>query len=178
MKRLSLLLFLTGSIVAAAPAQDTHATTRDATMGTDQSSGDLQVLAIPASLIVRVDDDTAVPAQEAAVWFAYEHGVVSEVSLRFAVERAVVLDLRGSEFRAEIDNVSLLTMTPDLPVWVLAKGNPELLTVVRSQLEAGGTLDGLATMPGNSGYPLLFDLENYVYQGVVQDSGPQLEGGE
>ncbi len=173
MKRFSLLFLLAGSFAVAAPAQDT--TTTEPVAQTDQ---DLQVIAFPASVIVRVDDDTAVPAQEAAVWFASKDGELTEVSLRFAVERATVLDLRSSSFQAEIDNVTLLTMTPDLPVWVLAKGNAELLETVRTQLGEGGSLDGVATMAGGSGYPLLFDLDNYEYQGIVQDTGPSFEGGE
>jgi hypothetical protein len=182
MKRLSLLLLvLLGTVAIAGTAHDAAADAQGATMTDSKAAGDTQVLAIPDALIIRVDDDTTVPAHGASVWLVNDGGALSEVSLRFAVERAAVLELRSSEFQAEVDDLTLITMTADHPVWILAQGNAELLDTVKEQLAAGGTLEGLAAMPGNSGFPMLFDLENYAYQGAVQDAPvpvPAPVGGE
>lgn len=182
MKRLSLLLLvLLGSLATAELVRDASADAQGATMSDSKAPGDTQVLAIPEDLIIRVDDDTTVPAHGASVWLVSDGGALSEISLRFAVEREAVLQLRGSEFEAEIDDLTLITMTADHPVWILARGNQELLDTVKEQLASGGTLEGLAIMPGGSGFPLLFDLENYAYQGAVQDAPvpvPQPVGGE
>ncbi len=184
MKPLSFLfLVLVGSLALAASDQDLTDASQESTVSDDKASGDTQVLAFPDDLIIRVDAEVTVPAYGASVWLVRSEGALSEVSLRFAVERASVLELRVSEFQAAVDDLTLLTMTADHPVWVLARGNAELMGVVKEQLASGGTLEGMAAMPGNSGFPLLFDLENYEYQGVVQDTpvpepAPASEGGE
>lgn len=131
----------------------------------------VDAFAIPEPLTIRVDDTYVVPALEASVWARRHQGVVKNVVLRFAVDRAEVLKLRPPHFGAEIDNVALLTMSPDRPVYLTAVARPELLKAVRAHLSKGGKIGGMALEKGDHGYPILFDLEYYTFESIVQSTG-------
>ena len=135
-------------------------------------SGTLSI-SIGEPLMVRVDAKYIVPALGAVVVAPRNQGQVQDMVLRFAVERAEVLKLRPPDFGVEIDNVALLTMSPDRPVYIEAQARPEFLAAVRAWMEGGGTLEGMALDKGTTGYPALFDLENYTFKAILQEGGVQ-----
>jgi len=128
-------------------------------------------LSLPDPFVIRVDAKHTVPALAGTAIAPQSAGKVQDLVLRFAVNRADVLSLRPPAFGVEIDNVALLTMSADRPVWIEAKARPAFLGRVNTTVEGGGTLADLAADPGNTGFPALFDLENYSFQSILQEGG-------
>lgn len=128
-------------------------------------------LSMPQPLVIRVDAAHVVPALGAAAIAPRPKGQVQDLVLRFAVDRADVLTLRPPTYNVQIDEVTLLTMSPDRPVWIEVKATAPFLARVRSTVEKGGTLADLAADPGTTGFPALFDLGNYTFQSILQEGG-------
>lgn len=128
-------------------------------------------VSIPDTLIVRVDESSVLPAQRAMVYEERQRGELRGVLLGFEMDRAELPKLRPPHFDMKVDGVTLLSFDPGRPVRVLARARPEFVKELAAVLGKGETLAAVAGRPGASGFPMLFDLENYTFHGVIQDQG-------
>ena len=134
-------------------------------------------LTIPDGAIIRIDQRYTVPALRAAVWASRSGGKVTGVELHFAVDRTDLPKFRNDHFGMDLDNVAILSLDPDLPVWITAEGRSDLVQKVAGVVDQGGSLEDLLGETGPSGFPLLLDLENYTFGKVVQEASAQAGSG-
>lgn len=140
---------------------------------TSASSDTRATVNVPSTLIIRVNAATLVPALDAQVFEERQGGELKGLMLGFNLDRAELVKLRPPSFDMQVDGVTLLSFDPERPVRVLAKARPELVKDIASRLTKGQILESLVATPDSAGFPMLFDLENYTFYGVIQDQGGQ-----
>ena len=164
---LALAVIVIGIALARSPAE--------VPVNSSFTAGDSSILSfsIPDSLMVRIDDQYVIPAFGASVFARQQGGDLVDLDMRFAIDRVETLKLRPPNFSMEVDAYTLLSMSPDRPVYITVQAKPELLDMVASQLREGAKLGDLAALPDFTGFPMLFNLDNYTFRGITQEGGEQ-----
>ncbi len=120
---------------------------------------------VPNTTLLRVNDLDLVEGLNVLVSAERRGGVITELKLRLALDRADLFKFRkGGWASYDLDDMSLMMFVAHEPVFVVAEASPALLLQINDRLQNGDYISAMVTEVNGRGFPLLFDLEDYIYE--------------
>jgi hypothetical protein len=131
----------------------------DETIEEFESTGEVEILVAQGSMIT---------ANKTVLKVRYREGKVVDVGLKLFLDRSQLYRATKKTSFFGVQAAELLNFDPNIPIQCELTGGEALIKTVEAGLEAGREVEDVVTQVGKNGFPMFFDLDNYILRELYQ----------